>query len=126
MLELVSTRAETSGKLASKCGKSLDTQMLSAPPNSSTVAPTSRSPLSIAEKQLRCPVFEGRHLEVGRIGVVVLAQIPLDAAQQPRHPPALRLQEGNPQARIELEDAAEHQRDQCQLHFGRMARRQAH
>src|SRR5947207_1821096 len=52
MLELVSTRVETSGKLESKCGKSLDTQILSAPPSSSTVAPTPRSPLSIAAKRI--------------------------------------------------------------------------
>src|ERR1700720_482623 len=65
MLELVSTRVDTSGKLESKCGKSLDTQMLSAPPSSSTVAPTSRSPLSIAEKQLRCQYSKGDSLRYG-------------------------------------------------------------
>ncbi len=59
MLELVNTREDTSGKLESKCGKSLDTQMLSAPPSNSTTEPTSRSPLSIAEKQLRCQYSSG-------------------------------------------------------------------
>ena len=59
MLGLVITRVETSGKLESKCGKSLDTQILSAPPNSSTTEPTSFSPLSIAEKQLRCQYSNG-------------------------------------------------------------------
>jgi hypothetical protein len=34
MLELFNTRLDTSGKLESKCGKSVDTQMLSAPPRS--------------------------------------------------------------------------------------------
>ncbi|MNC96440.1 hypothetical protein D3C83_138110 [compost metagenome] len=62
MLGLVSTRLETSGKLESKWGKSLDTQMLSAPPNNSTTEPTSRSPLSIAEKQLRCQYSKGDSL----------------------------------------------------------------
>jgi hypothetical protein len=57
---------------------------------------------------------------------VVLAQIPFDPPQQPRHPPALRLQEGDPEARVELEDPTEHQSDQRELHLGRVARDVAH
>ena len=56
----------------------------------------------------------------------MLAQIPFDPPQQSRDPPALRLEEGHAQARVELENAAEHQSDQRQLHFGRMARDMAH
>src|SRR5579875_1623317 len=59
MLGLLSTRFDTSGKLESKCGKSLDTHSRSAPPSNCTTAPTSRSPLSIAEKQLRCQYSNG-------------------------------------------------------------------
>src|ERR1700688_3355322 len=65
ILGLVSTRFDTSGKLESKCGKSLDTQMLSAPPNNSTTETTSRSPLSIAEKQLRFQYSSGDSLRYG-------------------------------------------------------------
>src|SRR5579863_5741348 len=65
MLGLVSTRVETSGKLELKCGKSLDTQMLSAPPSSSTTEPTSFSPLSMAEKQLRFQYSSGDSLRYG-------------------------------------------------------------
>ena len=56
----------------------------------------------------------------------MLAQIPLDAPQKPRHPPALRFEKGHAQLGIELEDAAEHQGDQRQLHFRRMAGDMAH
>ena len=56
----------------------------------------------------------------------MLPQIPFDAAEQPRHPPALRFEEGDPELRIEFEDAAEHQRDQRQLHLGRVAGDMAH
>ncbi len=52
MLGFFNTRFDTSGKLESKCGKSVDTQMLSAPPNNSTTEPTSLSPRSIPGKQL--------------------------------------------------------------------------
>src|SRR5712692_5682089 len=38
------------------------------------------------------PVFERRQLQIGRVGIVVLPQIPFDASQQPRHPPALRFE----------------------------------
>src|SRR5690242_6569425 len=65
MLGLFSTRFDTSGKLESKCGKSVDTQMLSAPPSNSATDPTSRSPLSIAEKQLRCQYSSGDNLRYG-------------------------------------------------------------
>src|SRR4051794_23847438 len=65
MLGLVKTRVDTSGKLESKCGKSLDTQMLSAPPNSLTTEPTSFSPLSIAEKQLRWKYSNGVSFRYG-------------------------------------------------------------
>src|SRR5271154_4438978 len=65
MLGLVSTRVDTSGKLESKCGKSLDTQILSAPPSRSTTEPTSVSPLSIAEKQLRCQYSCGESFRYG-------------------------------------------------------------
>ena len=56
----------------------------------------------------------------------MLPQIPLDAAEQPRHPPALSLEEGDPEPRIKLEDATQHQRDQGELHFGRMTGNMAH
>src|SRR5438874_10884604 len=72
------------------------------------------------------PVFERRQLEVGRVRIVVLAQIPFDAPEEPRDPPALRLEEGDPEAGIEFEDAAEHQRDEGQLHLGRVAGDMAH
>ena len=72
------------------------------------------------------PVFERRQLQIGRVAVGVLPHVPFDAAQQTRHPPALRFEKGDPELRIELEDAAEHQRDQRQLHLGRMARDMAH
>src|SRR5215469_9476425 len=41
------------------------------------------------------PIFERRQLQVGCVGIVVLAEIPLDAPQQPGNPPALSLQESN-------------------------------
>ena len=62
MVGLFNTRVDTSGKLESKFGKSVDTQILSAPPRSSAIDPTSRSPLSIAEKQLRCQYSNGESL----------------------------------------------------------------
>ena len=46
--------------------------------------------------------------------------------KQARHPPALRFEKGDLELGIELEHAAEHQRDQRQLHLGRMARDMAH
>ena len=72
------------------------------------------------------PVFERGQLQIGRVAVVVLPHVPFDAAQEARHPPALRFEERDPELRIELEDAAEHQRDQRQLHLGRVARDMAH
>src|ERR1700726_4794142 len=65
MLELPRAREDTSGELELKCGKSLDTQMLSAPPSNSTTEPTSRSPLSIAEKQLRWKYSNGDSFRYG-------------------------------------------------------------
>jgi len=44
--------------------------------------PTSRSPLSIAEKQLALPVFVRSQLQIGRVRLMVLPQIPFDAAEQ--------------------------------------------
>src|SRR5215472_3085999 len=67
------------------------------------------------------PIFERRQLQIRRIGVMVLTQIPLDASQQPGNPPTLRFQESDFETRMEFEDAAEHQRNQRKLHFGRMA-----
>ena len=39
------------------------------------------------------PILERRELEIGRVGVVMLPEIPLYAPQQSRNPPALRLEE---------------------------------
>src|SRR5215469_18427543 len=72
-------------------------------------------------KAIPLPIFERRQLQIRGIGVMVLTQIPLDAPQQPGNPPALRFQESDFETRMEFEDAAEHQRNQRKLHFGRMA-----
>src|SRR5216683_2889532 len=72
------------------------------------------------------PVFERRQLQIGRIGILVLAQIPFDAPEEARHPPALGFEEGDLEPRIEFEDATEHQRNEGQLHLGRVAGDMAH
>src|SRR5215472_10534103 len=77
-------------------------------------------------KAIPLPIFERRQLQIRRIGVMVLTQIPLDAPQQPGNPPALSFQESHLEARIKFENAAEHQCDQRELHLGRMAGDVAH
>src|SRR6516165_939310 len=53
---------------------------------------------------------------MGRVAIVMLAEVPLNAAEEPRHPPTLRFEKGNLEGRVEFEDTAQHQRDQRQLH----------
>src|SRR5262249_2781142 len=64
--------------------------------------------------------------KIGCVGVAMLPEVPLDASQQSRNPPALRFEEGYLEPRVELEDAAQHQRNQSELHLSRMARYVAH